>query len=246
MALVVVCALCEDLKAEMMMQTLKVLSELLCYPESDLIDHLPEMGVTLDEEGVLAEPHRVRLKAWMAELRRRDLMELQAEYVTLFDRGRALSLHIFEHVHGESRARGQAMVDLMNLYQSHGLRLSARELPDFIPLFLEYLSRRPTDEACELLGEAVHVFTLLKARLEKRQSRYALVFAALESLAGQPEEDEEIRSRVTAEPPDDTFEALDRAWQEEPVTFGPGAACTPTAASCQTVQWAPPQKSRIS
>ena len=227
------------------MQTLKILSELLCYPEPELIEHLPEMGAILDREGVLAEADRAHLKAWMAELGQRELMELQADYVALFDRGRALSLHIFEHVHGESRGRGQAMVDLMNLYQSHGLRVSARELPDFIPLFLEYLSRRPLDEASDLLGEAAHVFSLLRARLEKRQSAYSLVFASLESLAGQAEDEGEIRARVAAEPPDDTFEALDRAWGEEPVSFGPGAACAPRTASCQTVQWVPPEKSPV-
>lgn len=228
------------------MQTLKILSELLCYPTPELIKHLPEMVTILDREGALAAAERGRLKAWVAELGRSDLMALQAEYVTLFDRGRVLSLHIFEHVHGESRARGQAMVDLMNLYQSHGLRLSARELPDFIPLFLEYLSSRPSDEAIDLLGEAAHVFSLLKARLEKRQSPYSLVFAALESLSGEAEDEQEIRHRVAVEPADDTFEALDRAWAEEPVAFGPGAACAPTAASCQTVECFPPQKSRVS
>lgn len=246
MAILALRALSEGLEAEMIMQTLKVLSELLCYPEREFIEHLPEMGVALDEEGALAEPDRTRLKAWMAELGQSELLALQADYVALFDRGRALSLHLFEHVHGESRSRGQAMVDLMNLYQSHGLKVSARELPDFIPLFLEYLSRRPAEEACELLGEAVPIFSLLKARLAKRHSAYALVFAALESLAGRPEEDKEIRARVTAEPPDDTFEALDRAWGEEPVSFGPGAACVPTRASAQTVRWVPREKGPVS
>lgn len=228
------------------MQTLKILSELLCYPEPDLIEHLPELGDVLDAEGVLADSDRVRLKAWMLELGGGDLMALQAEYVALFDRGRALSLHLFEHVHGESRSRGQAMVDLMNLYQAHGFKMSARELPDFIPLFLEYLSRRPADEARELLGEAAHVFSLLKARLEKRCSAYSMVFASLESLASQVGDDQEIRARVAAEPVDDTFEALDRAWAEEPVTFGPGAACVPTGGNTQTVQWVPREKGQLS
>lgn len=228
------------------MQTLKILSELLCYPEPELIEHLAELAAVLDDEGVLADADRVRLKTWMAELGQRELMELQAEYVALFDRGRALSLHLFEHVHGESRRRGQAMVDLLNLYQSHGLKLSARELPDFIPLFLEYLSRRPLDEARELLSEAMHVLRLLRARLEKRRSAYALVFASLESLAGHREDDREIRARVAAEPPDNTFEALDRAWGEEPVSFGPGVACAPAGANSQTVQWVPREKGQVS
>ncbi len=228
------------------MQTLKILSELLCYPEPELIEHLPDMAAALDEEGALPETDRFRLKPWMAELGSADLLALQADYVALFDRGRALSLHIFEHVHGESRSRGQAMVDLMNLYQSHGLRVSARELPDFIPLFLEYLSRRPFDEASELLGEAMHVFRLLRARLEKRRSPYSLVFASLESFGGRAEEDRELQNRVAAEPPDDTFEALDRAWGEEVVSFGAGAACASAHANARTVRWVARKKGHVS
>lgn len=228
------------------MQTLKILSELLCYPQPDLIEHLPEMGQVLDQEGVLAEADRARLKAWMAELGRAELMALQAEYVALFDRGRALSLHLFEHVHGESRSRGQAMVDLLDLYQSHGLKVSARELPDFIPLFLEYLSRQPLPEARDLLGEAMPIFTLLRARLEKRRSDYYRVFASLASLAGQPQDDREIQARVAAEPSDHTFEALDRAWVEEPISFGPGAVCSAMVSNAQTVQWVERPKSQAS
>lgn len=228
------------------MQILKILSELLCYPEPELIEHLPEIEDALGEEGVLPSADRARLKAWLLDLGRADLMELQTEYVTLFDRGRALSLHMFEHIHGESRSRGQAMVDLINLYQSHGFRVSSRELPDFIPLFLEYLSHRPRDEARELVSEAVPLFTLLRARLEKRHSPYALIFNALESLAGRVQDDREIVARVATEPPDHTFEALDRAWGEEPVSFGPAAACTPTGSNSQAVQWVTRQRGRVS
>jgi nitrate reductase delta subunit len=216
------------------MYTLKILSNLLCYPDGDVIVHGDEMAAILDQEALLPEAEREALAAWMDARRRSDLMDQQADYTTLFDRGRALSLHLFEHVHGESRDRGQAMVDLMDLYRRNGFALASRELPDYVPLFLEYLSQRPLDEARGLLAEAMHVLTLLRARLEERGSPYALVFQALESLAGPAEDAEDIRQRAAAEPRDDTFEAIDEAWEDKPVEFGPGCA---SGADVQPVHW---------
>ena len=103
-------------------------------------------------------------------------------YVECFDRGRNLSLLIFEHIHGESRDRGQAMVDLLRIYREHGFELAAKELPDYIPLFLEYLSQRPEDEALDLLRDALPVLNLLRARLAERGSAYAVLFATLARL----------------------------------------------------------------
>ena len=80
-------------------------------------------------------------------------MDLQERYVASFDRGRARSLYLFEHVHGESRDRGQAMVNLLEIYRRHEFELNARELPDYIPLFMEYLAQRPDGEALDLLAD---------------------------------------------------------------------------------------------
>ena len=116
-------------------------------------------------------------------MRRGDLYALQERYVDQFDRTRSLSLHLFEHVHGESRDRGQAMIDLKSLYEQNGLYLSAAELPDFVPAFLEFLSTRPLAQARALLSQTAHILTALAERLQKRHSPYAAIFQALAALA---------------------------------------------------------------
>ena len=148
---------------------------------------------------------------------------MQERYVFLFDRTRSLCLHLFEHVHGESRDRGQAMVDLKTLYAKGGLEIGANELPDFLPLFLEYLSTRPADEARALLTEPLSVIVALKERLVKRKTPYAAVFSVLEAMAGREpvtSQLDELRKAPDDDPND--LEALDAAWEDQPVTFGPG------------------------
>jgi nitrate reductase molybdenum cofactor assembly chaperone NarJ/NarW len=169
-------------------------------------------------------------------------MDAQARYVTLFDHSRSRSLHLYEHSHGESRDRGQAMVNLLNHYRAHGLDPGDSELPDFLPLFLEFLSMRPAVEARAMLGEAVWVAALLRARLEQRGSPYAAVFRALEALAPQRADEAAIRETIGGEAPDDTPAALDRAWEEAPVTFldDPSAGTGCTAASAMVARFAPP------
>ncbi|MBK8545617.1 MAG: nitrate reductase molybdenum cofactor assembly chaperone [Caulobacteraceae bacterium] len=162
-----------------------------------------------------------RLTSLAFELSGQDLYEAQARYVDLFDRTRSLSLQLYEHVHGESRDRGQAMVELLKLYSSRGLELTAKELPDHLPVFLEFLSMLPTDEAAALLGEAAHVLEALRERLKKRRSPYARVFDILVALV-ETKRNAEALNALLQEPDDDPddLEALDRAWAEEQVTFG--------------------------
>ncbi|MEM7428030.1 MAG: nitrate reductase molybdenum cofactor assembly chaperone [Pseudomonadota bacterium] len=212
-----------------MNRTLKILSLLLTYPTQELKEAARNFPEMLEEEGHL-DPRRLRsLGRLISELSRRDLYDSQERYVLLFDRSRTLSLNLFEHIHGESRDRGQAMVDLRALYTQHGLDLSARELPDFLPLFLEFLSTRPGNEAGELLADTIHIITAIKQRLRKRQSSYAAVFWALEALSLAAADKADVRA-ILQEPDDDPndFEALDKVWEEEAVTFGPG----PSAAAC--------------
>ena len=143
----------------------------------------------------------------------------------LFDRTRSLSLHLFEHVHGESRDRGQAMIDLKSQYEQHNLFMSAAELPDFVPLFLEYLSLLPAQEACDMLGQPAHIFAAMAERLRKRQSAYEAVFRALVALAAAKPKDDEVSALLQLPDPDATdLAALDAAWEDEPVNFGPGAS----------------------
>jgi nitrate reductase molybdenum cofactor assembly chaperone NarJ/NarW len=203
--------------------TLKILSALLCYPEEEMISAIPQMRTALATEGLIAEPQRKALDYFLVKMETGDLYELQERYVLLFDRTRALSLHIFEHVHGESRDRGQAMVDLMALYEKGGLLVASGELPDFLPLFLEYCATRPLKEAPELLGQLAHILAAFAERLRKRDSSYEVVFRCIALVAAGEPRAEDLAA-VLAEPetdPDD-MAAIDAAWEEEAVTFGPG------------------------
>jgi len=132
---------------------------------------------------------------------------------------------LFEHVHGESRDRGQAMIDLKNLYEKHGLAIEAAELPDFLPLFLEFLSTRPLTEARELLSQPAHILSAIAERLRKRRSSYESVFRALVALAAKRPQQEEVSALLKTPDPDASdLRALDAAWEDEPVNFGPGAS----------------------
>lgn len=205
-----------------MSPTYKVLSLLLSYPGEAIGSAAEELKLALREDKALPPDIRRRLEGMIDGMAGADLYELQEDYVLLFDRTRSLSLNLFEHVHGESRDRGQAMVDLLATYEAHGLRLTARELPDHLPLFLEFLSTLPAADAREYLGEAAHVIAVLKARLEKRESAYAAVFEALAALAGPLHGAAEIAGAASGEDDDpNDLAALDAAWEETAVTFGP-------------------------
>ncbi|MGB4946258.1 MAG: nitrate reductase molybdenum cofactor assembly chaperone [Candidatus Competibacter denitrificans] len=225
-----------------MSKTLKVLSALLCYPQAESHAALAEMAAALEQEQLLPERERRALHAFIERLARTELMELQEQYVATFDRGRALSLHLFEHIHGESRDRGQAMVNLLEVYRKHGFELDARELPDYLPLFLEYLAQRPTEEALELLAEIAHVITLLGARLAKRNNDYHVLFDALTALVGESEDSADIRQQAATEGPDQAIVNMDKIWEEEVVTFlgnQEGCATGGKPSTVQPVQWLP-------
>lgn len=158
----------------------QVMSALLQYPEQDLLDALPELdGVLADAPGGL----RLKLAPLLHALSQTPLLQAQERYVDTFDRGRKYSLHLFEHIHGESRDRGPAMVDLMEAYKQHGLQIEASELPDYLPLMLEFLGGVSPQIALSFLDEAVHVIAVIGERLTAVASPYACVFSALVSLA---------------------------------------------------------------
>jgi nitrate reductase delta subunit len=208
-----------------MANVFKAFSALLNYPTKELQDAAGAISEALDQESAVPARVRAQLHNLIEEFATGDLYDLQERYVLLFDRTRSLSLHLFEHVHGESRDRGQAMVDLQNLYAEGGLEVSAAELPDFIPLFLEFLATQPSAKAHGLLGQPVHILAALAERLRKRQSNYEAVFAALVALAAAKPKKEDVANLLSLPDPDaGDFAALDAAWEDAPVLFGPGAA----------------------
>ncbi|MDR8968117.1 nitrate reductase molybdenum cofactor assembly chaperone [Burkholderia multivorans] len=214
--------------------TYAAFAALLDYPDDALVDALDSIEAHLRDGPRTRWPKAVRmgLERFFAYLRERDLLTLQENYVALFDRGRATSLHLFEHVHGESRDRGQAMVDLLQMYERHGLYLKPGELPDYLPVFLKYLSRLPAPDARDLLGETGDILRALAAQLAQRRSHYSFVVGALLPMAGLAPADAPTSADddAAAEHPD--YRALDAAYADEAVRFV--GAATPTE---QTVQF---------
>jgi nitrate reductase delta subunit len=200
--------------------TYRALAALLTYPTPALQSATDEIASVVEAEGLLSAAHCASLSGLLADLAAGDMYDLQERYVALFDRGRATSLHLFEHVHGESRDRGQAMADLLALYAEHGLAMAANELPDYLPLFLEFLSLLPHAEARSMLAEPAAILRALADRLNKRDAGYAAILAVLADLAQAPAVG---ASAIADEDPDDLV-ALDVAWEEAAVRFGPGEA----------------------
>jgi nitrate reductase molybdenum cofactor assembly chaperone NarJ/NarW len=210
-----------------MKTTYKVLSALLSYPTAELQDAAGKLISALDVDHSLPARHRAAMVALIEDIAAMDLLEAQSRYVDLFDRTRSLSLHLFEHVHGESRDRGQAMVSLLERYQQAGLDVAANELPDYIPLFLEFLSTLEGVEARANLAEPADILAALGERLRRRGSAYASVLETLVALAQiAPSKDvlADLREEKIEDPSD--LAALDKAWEESEVRFGPGDTAT--------------------
>lgn len=200
------------------MKVLRALSILLDYPTEATVAVQKELAAIIGVADLEAtELHALR--AFIALRCNSDLLDWQAEYDGLFERGRSLSLLLFEHVHGESRDRGQAMVDLLAQYRAAGLDLDAHELPDYIPLYLEFLSTQGEENARLGLQEVSHILALLACRLEDRHSDYASIFHALLQLSGAQIDVAGLREQLAGERRDDTPEALDKVWEEEAVSF---------------------------
>ncbi len=190
--------------------SLRVLAALLGYPDAAMRSCLSGMSAILRREGALSLARQAELDALIAALGSAEPLETEAGYVELFDRGRATSLHLFEHVHGDSRDRGPAMIDLAQTYEKAGLYLAPGELPDYLPVVLEFVSTQPPREARAFLGEMAHIFNALFSELQERSSPYASVLGALLELAGEQAQ----AVKPVAEPP------LDESWIEPPVFDG--------------------------
>ena len=178
------------------MKTFKVLSLLLSYPQAEWVNELDLIEEVLDEEQGKNGKARQQLADLLHSLRTESLLDVEQNYVATFDRNPSHSLHLFEHIHGESRDRGMAMVNLIEEYRKHGLDMDADELPDFVPLFLEYLSQLPDQQALNMLGETVDVLALIGRKLKGNNSPYHNVFDVLEGMSpmeAQPLPDVPIR-----------------------------------------------------
>jgi len=193
--------------------SLRVLARLLSYPDAELRSHLSAMRDALHAERAITSGRLAEVDVLMGILAGGDPIDTEAAYVQLFDRGRATSLHLFEHVHGDSRDRGPAMIDLAQTYDQAGLFLAPGELPDYLPAVLEFVSTQPPREARAFLGEMTHIFNALFSALRERQSAYASVIGALLELAGEKAQSVKVAPE----------EPLDASWTEPPAFDG----CSP-------------------
>ncbi|EDL9852515.1 nitrate reductase molybdenum cofactor assembly chaperone [Salmonella enterica subsp. enterica serovar Rissen] len=194
------------------MQILKAIGLLMEYPDDELWE-------CRDEALTLVQHDAPMLADFTRELLYAPLLDKQAEWCEVFDRGRATSLLLFEHVHAESRDRGQSMVDLLSQYETVGLQLNCRELPDHLPLYLEYLSVLPKAEAREGLQNIAPILALLGGRLKQRGAPWYQLFDALLTLAGSTLTSDSVTKQIIQESRDDTRQALDAVWEEEQVKF---------------------------
>jgi len=210
------------------MKTFKILGLLLTYPEGTFLKARQEILETLRAEAILPSTALAAIESFFDLQCAQDLLSVQEDYVDTFDRGRAHCLHLFEHIHGESRDRGQAMIDLIETYKSKGLAISNNELPDYLPMFMEYLSCCSFDEAQDLLGDAIDVISLIGLKLKQRNSPYAYVFMAIETLSSVKPEKEKLEQALKEAPKDpETLDELDEEWEEAEAFGGdPLEACS--------------------
>lgn len=193
----------------------KALSALLSYPTEELRQALPEIATVVRSSRLLAEHQRAALLTLTEELAAADLLSAEERYVALFDRSRAVSLHLFEHLYGDSRDRGRAMAELKRLYARAGFSLTTNELPDYLPVLLEYLNCRDLAEARDMLSDCAHILRRIAETLISRGSSYAAVLQALIVFAGEQPVD--VRNVAKAS---QQHENLDRDWFEEPAFAG--------------------------
>jgi nitrate reductase molybdenum cofactor assembly chaperone NarJ/NarW len=204
-----------------MIKTYKILSLLLSYPDPGLQQFLEEVAGELDSEELLNPDKKEDILKFTRHFGKMELIKWQAEYVQLFDYSRSASLHLFEHIKGDSRDRGQAMADLIRFYQESGLQLSANELPDYIPVFLEFLSMQEGRKASELLAEPINIIQRIFLALKEKDNPYNYLFSALISLSARQPDKKMTDLVIKKEKPLD----LDNEYEEEPVRFDNNSSC---------------------
>lgn len=204
-----------------MIKTYKIVSLLLSYPNVELMNFLAEAEKELRNEALLSTDKLEEVAQFIAHFRKMELTDWQAEYVQLFDYSRSASLHLFEHVKSDSKDRGQAMVDMLGFYQENGLHLSANELPDYLPVFLEFLSTQDQNKAAKLLAEPINIVARVHKALEEKQNMYRHILSAVISLSAKQPDTKVTEAIIRNEKPLD----LDAEYEEKPVEFGADNTC---------------------
>ncbi|MBA5248688.1 Respiratory nitrate reductase delta chain [hydrothermal vent metagenome] len=208
------------------MKTLKVLAILLSYPDLNVYKNVDDLAVVLKQESLLSKKTLKELLSFIEDYKNKDFLTLQERFVDTFDRSRAHCLNLFEHIHGESRDRGQAMVDLIDMYAKKGLFVDKKELPDYLPLFLEYLSLCDVQEAIESLGDTIDIIAVIGGHLKKDKSPYKVIFSALQELSTVKANQFKVAEAITNSPKEpETLDELDELWQEQEAFSGESSEC---------------------
>ncbi|PHR59872.1 MAG: nitrate reductase molybdenum cofactor assembly chaperone [Robiginitomaculum sp.] len=219
------------------MRSFRVLAHLLAYPEAELQTHMGELKTALTDEGLLKGKPLKNLLGFMDEFAAMDIILAQEQYVDLFDRGRAHCLHLFEHVHGESRFRGQAMIELAERYKTKGIEIGTGELPDYLPLMLEFISITGADEGLDLLEQAAPVIATIGEKLKRQKSGYAHIMNAIVTLSGANISKADIQKAADAALPDiKSLDELDEQWKEPEAFTG-----APDCGTCDPDETPSPQ-----
>ncbi len=213
------------------MKTLKVLAVLLSYPDINVYKNVDDLAETLKQESLLSKKTLKGLLSFIEDYKNKDFLELQERFVATFDRSRAHCLNLFEHIHGESRDRGPAMVDLIEMYAKKKLFIDKKELPDYLPLFLEYLSLCDVQEAKTSLGDTIDIIALIGGQLKKSESPYWIIFSALEELSNIKANQFKVTEAIENSPKEpETLDELDELWKEQEAFSGESSEC----GTCET------------
>ncbi|TEA27886.1 nitrate reductase molybdenum cofactor assembly chaperone [Candidatus Schmidhempelia bombi] len=207
------------------MQSLRVISYLLDYPDDELWANKQPLINAVSQSTLLTAEQKHQLNQFIEGYLTGDLLDVQETYIYAFDTSHSTSLLLFEHIHGDSRERGQAMVDLLAHYEQAGLALTSKQLPDYLPLFLDFLALQSQTTARFWLDQIAAVLRLLALRLAKQQSIYHLLLDLLYQLSGHQLDETSLQQQVAQENIDHSPQALDKIWQEEQVLFNAGSAC---------------------
>ena len=204
-----------------MLKTYKVISLLITYPNEEIYSFLPEVNSSLQEENLLNADTISGIGVFVGFFAQKPLTYWQEHYVQLFDYSRSVSLYLFEHVHGDSKDRGQAMVDLIDLYTENGLNINQPELPDYLPVFLEFLAMQTQSKAMDYLSEIIDIVGFIHRKLEEKDNPYKYLLSAIIQLSDRKPIEARIEKMVSEMPEI----SIDAAYEEEPVKFGIDNPC---------------------
>lgn len=204
-----------------MIKAYKILSLLLSYPSEELQQFLRDAEDELKREALLKEEILKEISVFVQHFQKMDIIDWQAHYVQLFDNSRSASLYIFEHLKGDSKDRGQAMVDMTGFYREQGLDLSQNELPDYVPVFLEFLSTLDQRKAAEYLSIPINIIQRVYIALSDSNNPYKYILNAVISLSEKAPDHEAVQKMIKAQKPMD----FDKEYAEAPVIFGSDNAC---------------------